>query len=116
MACVTRSCTVGVTIFSTDGKFWQISSFIELQVLTQATCSYVLLQNNVLLLVSSSDRSEKLARKEDYHQHKFNGDSMAFYTQTEISLRRNMPAACDDETMTGTMKWDKQLKDNRTEF
>ena len=28
----------------------------------------------------------------------------------KISLRENMPGACDDETMTGAMKWDKQFK------
>ena len=37
-----RSCAVRVTIFSTGGKLWLVSNFMELHTLTQATRSYVL--------------------------------------------------------------------------
>ena len=36
---------------------------------------------------------------------------MAFYTHTEVSLRQNMPGACNGETMTGARKWDEQLNE-----
>ena len=63
------------------------------------------LQQGVLFPVSSSDHS-KLACGEDYHQHKFNGDSHTGYKlYTHIcQFETNMPGACNDETMTGAMK------------
>ena len=42
---------------------------------------------------------------------------MAFYTQTEVSLRQNMPGACDDKTMTQWRHEMRQtIKDNRMEL
>ena len=37
------SCAVLITIFSTGGKFWPVSNFMELHALTQATRSHALL-------------------------------------------------------------------------
>ena len=43
MAYVYAGYAVHVTIFSTGGKFWPVSNFMELHAPTLATCSYALL-------------------------------------------------------------------------